>query len=276
MVARQSWFDGFEWMHWIGGLYCVAVAIYSAGAYVYESLVIRAIICVGAQALGIVLAVLALRAMRAGGKVFGGFLCLPAVACCMVAALGIEHAWALQGGAPLPYVGALFIAAVELIVFLSVDHVADLQAAAKRRAADQAEADRQAKAISFTDTIARAEHQRAMERLAAETAAKSTAVRSSEPDGRRMKAAAAALAAGVASTVAPFEAAETAGRTAGSAEDLAVRLIQSGVKSRAELVRRVASDSNGAAKITAYRASQLLDLHAPGWSSARPAEPLAA
>ena len=255
--------DGYRWIHAVGLTYCVAVAAWSAGSYLVEGLPGRAIICVGAQFVGLALAILSRRAMASRAPVLGVALWVPAAACCAVAALGIQHAWTRQGG-DLVYAAALIVAAIELIVFVSADHVAEAEAAARRAqsmSARESEAEAAARAIE-------AEHRRRLELIqAGPVMASPEPVRqpTAQPSRNRGRAAAAALAlvpaaVGCASAPPAIISDATPGR---SIDDVARDLIASGVTTRRALIDGVRAATNSG--IGSGRAQEYLDRFSPGW-----------
>jgi len=264
---RPGLLAGYGWMHVVGLTYCALVAVWSGGSYWEDELPGRAIVCVGAQALGLVLAILSRRALTSGAPVMGGLLWLPAAACCAVAALGIQHAWTRQGG-DLLYALALAVAAVELVAFVAIDHVADKEAMAR---AARAQAARDA-AQASEEAAAQAAHNRAIELArAVPGAAGPVAGGSVVRPMRRLAQAAGTSIAVVAGAAGAEPAAYVSSAQPGRPiDELARELIAQGYTTRGGLINAVRAATGGAG-LGSQRAERLLDEHAPGWRNKRAA-----
>lgn len=257
-------------MHAVGLTYCALVAAWSGGSYLADDLLGRAIVCVGAQALGLVLAILSRRALTSEAPVMGSLLWIPAGACCAVAALGIQHAWVRQGG-ELAYAVALAVAAVELVAFVSIDHVADKEAVARLTRSQAARDAAQASA----EAVAQAAHNRAIELARAGQEPPASAPAHNGPSVvqpmRRLARAAVAASVGLASggiaAAEPAAYASTA-QPGRPLDDVARDLIVQGYTSRGGLITAVRAATGGPG-IGSAKAERLLDEGAPGWRDRR-------
>lgn len=165
-VEKPGLLDGYRWMHAAALIYCAAIALWSVCAYIADNMIGRAIVCAGAQVLGIILAVLSIRSMRGEMPWVGALQLALSLACCWVASLGVLHAWTRDGG-QLSDLLAFWISAMELITIVSADYVADKLKERDDRKRRAAEEDARLEA----ERLAESEHRRELERLAAEARA---------------------------------------------------------------------------------------------------------
>lgn len=114
--------ESYGWVHWLAGAYVVVVGAFAVAAWVDQNEPFRAVMCAGAQILAIVCAILARRAYTGQMPLVGSAMVLFTLGCAYWSALGIEHAWQVNGAeANIVMVG--FLAALEPLLFLAAEHI---------------------------------------------------------------------------------------------------------------------------------------------------------
>jgi hypothetical protein len=124
--------ESYGWIHAVAGLYVVLVGGYAVSAWLSDHEPFRAIMCAGAQGLAIVCAILARRAFTGEMPLVGGLMVLFTLGCAAWSALGIKHAWEING-AEVHWLMVGFLAALEPLLFLAAEHIKEGREALRER-----------------------------------------------------------------------------------------------------------------------------------------------
>lgn len=264
--------EGYWWINGIALSLSAVIAWMSWSAYGDDGQHDRALVCIVAQALAIALAILARRAltgqMPVSAVIAGGL----AAGCAWWASHGLALAWyedAERNSEPM----VIFMAALEPALFLLAEHVKEgretLRAAVEK--ADRETAEELAAIRARNENQPPRPTERRLELVETpappvDAGALARAVGGSMVVAAASTGSAAALPADAADVQLPLLLPEAHSESTWASPDAHARhLIQhEGVKQRNVLARRVRG-------LTAYRAAQLLDELAPGWSAKRAA-----
>jgi len=265
--AALSAKEGYWWINAAGIALSLLIAKMSLSAYGFEDLD-KALICVTCQAVAIVMAILARRALT-GQMVFEGLLAGAAAGgCSWWASHGLALAWA-KGGDPANDWMVFFLTALEPGIFLLAEHVKEGRQTLRTA---QEKADRE-EAEALAAARAKDEAYRQKSALPGDTrqgGEGATVTRLKQVESARLPAGAADIitAGRLASDpsveeLPPMTAPDHSAGTFANAEAHARHLITvEGVRHRNELARRVRG-------LSQYRAAQLLDELAPDWREKR-------
>lgn len=120
--------ERYEPIHWAAFAYMALIALFSANAWVVSGEPFRAALCIGAQILSIVCAVLARRALTGEMPILGGVFLICTVGCSVWAGEGLRHAWEANGAESNPLM-ITFLMSLEPGIFVAAEHIKEGRAA---------------------------------------------------------------------------------------------------------------------------------------------------